>query len=510
MPEVEKLPNDISVDEPTTFNPNAYEWPKHLKKALDELSEKKLSIDVYWQYYDGKHPKLWITDELTDTYRNKELLLQNAENWIDFAVDAPIKRMEIEGWQTVEENNPRKDPTLNPEDPDDSPSKVINQTAITAVKNVFSDNDMQLEQKDLYRGMRIAGESYVFAWKDDEKKSGFDLAVNDARNVYWPKNADRTNPHHVIKVWIDDEEEIWRATVYYKFVCIRLRGPSSRNHEDFPTDVRSFEPDPRDSGGVHGFDRPPVIRFSMNKHRRSLVATLIPTQNRINKLEANKMVAAEWTAHRRLAIMTKQQIDDDTARLRPNRATVLDPGGDGDTAPTSIWEGSAAELSNFDDSIRTEIDKLFTKATLPSHIAVEAGKVAPSGVEREADEGPFVEMIKDTEAVLDACWVDLWQLLFGEIEVKPVWRNPSIKSDSEQVATASAAVTGGLPADMAWQKYAGLDDDELRAIKAEQARKEARQDEMFNRQESLKERQQQQKEQQNKSKVGGPSGAQRT
>lgn len=430
------------------FDADAYDWQNDLKVALEDIRTKTPNIDLCWRYYDGPHPRLWLTDDIKDEFERDDLNLNNEENWIDVAVDAPLQRLGIEGWEANDVSDETQQQT----------------TVIKAVENVWSDNDMELEQIELYRACRVAGEGYIFAHKDEDKDSGIDLTVNDARLVHWPENSDRTNPHHVVKVWMSTEEKCWRATIWYRYVAVRLIGPKfSGTNAVLPSGPRYFTVDPDEPGGPHDFDRPPVIRFSLRKKRQSLVERLIPTQNRLNALEKFKMVAAEWSAYRRLALLTEQIVDDDTARMRPNRLAVFDPGGGADgAAPTSIWEGSATELANFDDSIEKERDKLFTKATLPSHMAVTKGKVAPSGAEREADEGPFVESIKGMHRLWGASWDDLWMLLFG-VHVKPIWTNPQIKSDKDEMDTVKTGVDAGVSKGGMLKKYAGWTDEEIKA-----------------------------------------------
>lgn len=419
-----------------SFNPDDYDWEKHLKIALDELKIKTAKIDLNWRYYDGNHPRVWLTDRIADMF-DDALIHNMAENWIDVAVDAPLKRLKVREWLSANDNS----------------------IVVEAAKNIFEDNDLPLEQTDLYRHMRIAGEAFLFAWKDEEREYGWDVSLNDPRNVWWPSDCHRNDPSRVVKVWMDEDAGIWRATVYYRYVVIRLVGPRINDNKTLPM-TRFFIVDEDEPGGPHGFEQVPVIRFAMQRKRRSVVDSLKAIQDKINKLVSNKMVAAEFTAWRRLAIMTRQEIDDDDLKLRPNRALVLDPGGGEEGANTSIWEGSATELANYDQSIRDEIDKLFTKADLPGHMQVKSEKVAPSGAAYEADEGPFTEAIIDMQEACAASWVDLFALM-GIEDVSPQWRNPHVKSDKDEGDTVKVFVDAGMPLPIALKKYAGWGKDEL-------------------------------------------------
>lgn len=424
------------------FNANAYEWADHLKEALDELPAKRIDIDGKWAMYEGQHPKIWLTKSVLDMF--EEVLIDNLfDNWIELAVEAPLTRTRVLGFSAKADSG--------------GDQSVL----MKAATSIWDDNKMDLQQVDLYRHVRIAGEGYIIAWEDEEKDSGISLSVNDPREVFYPETARGDNPDHVVKVWFDTTEKRWRATIYYEVDVVRLVGPerkTSIENEPLPS-VDAFELDPEDKGGEHGFDAIPVIRYSKFTVRRSMIASIIPNQHRINKLSANKLIAGEYSAYRKLAILTKQDIGEAELRMRPNRALVLDPGSTEDgAAATSIWEGSATELANFDNSIDKEIFKLFTKAYLPSHMMVNPGSI-PSGDAIEADEGPYTEMIIDSQEWLGAGHKDLFKLL--DIECEPQWRNPVVRSDKSEAEVVKLYFDAGVPLPQALKKYAGWTQEEI-------------------------------------------------
>lgn len=432
---------DIPIeDQPVTgtFNPDDYDWPTHLKKAIESLKVKSLAIQRNRNYYDGKHPRVWLTDSIRDQL-DDELIVNMAENYCDVAVDAPIKRLSVTGWTQ----------------PDD------NSIEVEAASVIWDDNDLKLAQKDIYTEARVTGEAFVFAWKDEEKDSGIDVTSVDSEQVWWPDDAHRNKPARVVRVWADEEDGVWRATCYYKYVVVRLVGPKVKSIIEAYPQPRYFTVDADNSGGEHGFEEVPVIRFSRHRKRRSLLDAISPLQDKINKLSANMMVAAEFSAYRKTVIMTQQTIEDGDLTFKPNRALVLDPGGEQDgAAPTSIWEGSATELANYDERIDKYVDRLFTKACLPGHMKVKSDSTLPSGAAYEADEGPFTEDIGDMQDTYGESWRDFFGLCLG-IDVKPQWRNPQVKSDADEGTTVKTFKDAGVPLMLALKKYAGWTQEEL-------------------------------------------------
>lgn len=431
------------------FNPNAYDWPAHLKRALEDLKLKGLSVRRAQDYYDGKHPKVWLTDAIREQL-DDELVTNMAENWCDTAVDAPVKRLQVEGFtaplaggEEGEENNADSD----------------------MAQNVWDDNDMELTQKELWTDSRALGDSFLGAWKDDDMEHGYRLSVMKTENIWWPEETHTAKPIRVVQVWADIDDGVWRATMYYKYVVVRLVGPKLRDGGDqmFPQ-ARYFSPDPDDSGGLHGFEYPPVFRFARYRKRISLIDQIRTLQDKINKLAANLLVNAEFNAWRKMVLLSQQTVDDGTLVFRPNRIPVLDPGGGEDGgAATSIWESAATELSNYSNEQDKLIDKLFTKACLPGHLKIKAEREVPSGAAYEADEGPFTEDIIDQQKAYALTIGKLFEVIL-DIKVEPQWRNPHIKSDKDEMETVKIAVDAGMPLELALKKYAGWTKDELEEL----------------------------------------------
>lgn len=433
------------------FVADEYDWEKHLKIALAALPDKQRRINRFWDYYNGDQPRVWLNDTFREMF--KSVTDEFIENWCEPVVNKPLDRLEVTGWVPITEgtDNLEDKELKNTIDPD----KMV---------QILKDNDLEIGQSDLYRQMRVAGEAFLIVWPSEnpKKKSGFDVTVNDARWVYWPNDKHRSDPEYCVLIFVEDHPETkvphWNATVYYSEVVVRLIGPKITPGVT-PSSVRYFTPNPIDPGGPHGFDKVPVIRFSPEKEAKSSLKVVIPLQDQVNKLKANKMVVAEWLAFPLIAVMTEQTISDGDLKSRPNRMLHLHPGGGEDgAAPTSIWQSTPADLANFDNSIEKEIQKIFTLTGLPRHILVDNN--APiSGDGIEADEGPFTELLKDLHRSLGGSWSDLAELC--GLNVEPQWRSVDVRSDKSESETVSTFVAAGVKLPEALTKYAGWTQQEV-------------------------------------------------
>lgn len=421
------------------FNPDDWQWREDLTIALYALPRKTIILNEYHRYYEGDHPRVWLTKAMKKMF-DRKLMESMSENWCELVIDAPIHRIEVTDWE----------------------GPGAEQAAA-----LWKDNDLDLDQSDVYRFMRITGESFVHVWPDDTAESGFDVNVLDARWVYWPENCHRADPDVVVWCWPDRIDHVWRATVYYPEVCIRLVGPKvtvGANDNVFPG-ANAFNLDTDEPGGKHGFDKVPIVRFARARRGRSALKPIKHIQDKINKLEANKMVSAEFNAWRKLFLITSQDIPEDHLDVRPDQAIQLQPGQQGDQN-TTIWEGQSSDLSNYDNSIQHETEKLFTISGLPKHMLITQGRV-PSGDAIEADEGPLLELISDTQRFCGASWKDLMKIL--GIDADPMWRPAYSKSDKDIMVAVKDAVSAGLPLDAALKRYAGWSDEDLAELAANQA-----------------------------------------
>lgn len=426
-----------------------------LQCAIAELKVKSPRITLEYDYHEGDHPQIWLTDKLRSMF--KALADQMPENYCGVAIDAPLRRLAITGFTTLANPDQTEDT-----DPEDQVTQGLSADDLKVLA-IWTKNRLKKRQKEVYRSAMAAGEGFVFVW--DNGGGDYDISFNDARMVHWHCNGGEV--HHVAKVWIDDEEGVWRATLLYETDQVRFVGPKPRTGDDRYTtpDASAFSIDTDDPGGVHGFDQVPVFRFAEQDKRISRLKSLIPIQDKINKLESNKMVAAEFGAFKQRAYLTTQALDKESIKQEPDHAIHLDPGGDAESgvAPTSIFEFSATDLANYDQAKQKEVDAFFTIANLPRHMMVNPGASA-SGAAITADEGPFTEMILDMHEWLG----DTWQELFGMLgfNVEPVWKNPKTDDEAGTALVVKTHVEAGVPVEMAERIYAGWDGDELDELAA--------------------------------------------
>lgn len=394
-----------------------------------ELTKTHVSSSVLaarWAYYVGDHPKIYATPKIERMFAG--LADSMTDNYCGLAVNTRLSRLQVTGF----------DPSGQADD-------------------IWAASRMRQRQDSLWRWALVYGSAYIVAAQDEDGQDR--LWGNRPTTTYaMPDPADPFSVLWAGKIWADDR--FWYAAVWDEESVQRFTQPLQRQSLVLgyeALDLRKFVP--AEDGGVesHGYERVPVVPLlPYGEDGGALIDAIAGTQDRINKLSANKFVAAEFGAFRQRVFFTRQQLDDDDVRNRPDSAILLDP-GDRD-APARVEELDATDLKNYDDARSAEVDALFTLASLPRHLRVNPG-TAPSGEAIKADEGPLVEAVTDHQRELGEGLSAALALL--GVEAEPVWKSPETRNEATDASAVSQMVMAGVPWQAAVQRYAGWSPDDV-------------------------------------------------
>jgi hypothetical protein len=355
-----------------------------------------------WDYFSGDHPQVYATPKLRETFA---ALVESMEtNLCSVAVDARLDRLRVTGWE-----GPGAD----------------------AAEKVWTDSGLPHRQDRMFRWATVYGTSV--------------LLVDVAERIVVPQRAtvaaalqDPADPDEVMvagKYWIDPTTKNQHATVYYPDRTERwIKADRSAVWE------LDGEPIPQPAGFV------PAVIIAPFGDGPVLLDTVASSQDRINKLTSNLLVAAEFGAFKQRVFFTRQQIDPYDIRQAPDHAIVLDP-GDSDGA-SSVHEFSETPLSNYDQAITAEINRFFMLARLPRHLMVNPG-TSPSGSAIRADESGLLYSIYSAQREIGEALTRAMRML--GIEANPVWASPEPDSKEADATTIATLVSAGIP----WQVAAG-------------------------------------------------------
>lgn len=442
-------PNLIELETPFYWQPSKSqdEFHQDLAIAIRAMALKRPDLDRRWSYYKGHHDEKILSEKLRQVIRRHPQVTTMFTNYCRLAVEAPLSRLEITGWKGKD--------------------------AVTA-QDLWDDNDLDLEAEEIHRQALVAGEAFVIVWPripnpDDllappDAGPTLDIAVQDARNCHLQYGARRRRAQlWGCKVYLDNEvpEPIWRAILYYPTEIIRLR--TEPNLPQPPLDADVFYVDGDDPGGPHTLGMVPMVRIARYFDGDSRMDDVVPIQDRINKLTADKVIAGEFGAFPQRWVLSNDDPPDAVLRAGPGSVWVMSPSSvnpeGGEEARTQVGQFPTTELSNYDGTIQREVNALFTVAQLPRHLLVDPG-VAPTGEAIKADEGPFVTTVRGYQRVLQAAWVDLMKLC-GLADAMPVWKDIEAHNELTSAQTFQTLCMAGMPLAMAAEIAMDLPQEQL-------------------------------------------------
>lgn len=383
------------------------------KATRDDLQRLEAEVTnptrhARWDYYQGNHPRVYATPKLADVFRN--LADSLTENYCALTVQTRVDRLQVEGWEG---------------------------DTVDGADQVWTLSKGPERQDRLYRWAIAQGEAYLIVDTEDQTFTANPATLAAA----FP---DPDNPDDLAyggKVW-DTGTTTRRAVLYYPDHTLRL----AKDGKDWEV----VEELPQPLGQV------PMIHVRPFGDGPPVLDTVAPIQDRINKITANTMVAAEFGAFRQRVFFTRQQVDQYDVRNAPDHAIVLDPGESGE-GQARMQETTATELRNYDDSKNAAIDALFTVAQLPRHLRVNPGS-PPSGDAIKADEGPLVQAIREHQREIGEALAQAMNLL-GHPGNHPVWRDPEVNNATSNAQVVATLVAAGVPWQMAVKVGAGWTDD---------------------------------------------------
>ena len=387
-----------------------------MRQIVDRVSDPNL--ERRWAYYVGNHPQVYATPKLASSFR--DLMGSMTENYCGVAVGSRVSRMQITGWagagaQTAE--------TLWDESRLPQRQDRLWRWALT-----FGRAWITVSEQDGQQRLEIAPPTRMAGIRDDMNPNQFRVAGQVMQHTKPDGTASKRRT----------------ITLYYPDRTLSYTGEGN-DYSQFTV---------VDGSEAAGLGFVPAMEVAPYGDGPALIDEIRPSQDRINKLCSNKLIAAEFGAFRQRVFFTRQQVTDYDLRNVPDNAIVLDP----DDGNAKVQEMAATDLANYDNSKNAEIDNLFTIAALPRHLRVNPGS-PPSGEAIKADEMPLVEHILNYQREAGEAVTDMLALL--GVDAEPVWRNPEPRDQLREAQVVAEYVMMGLPWQAAAQKFAGWSEEDI-------------------------------------------------
>ena len=398
-----------------------------LERAYKALSDKQKIYTKLWQYYDGIQPLRYSTDRLRDIFKNIDARF--TQNWCEVVVDVILERINIKQIQITG---------------DEPASKLLN--------DWWFNTEMNLDADDVHLCALVTGESFAMVWPDAD--GNLDGYYNDSRLVHL--FYDQANPKLVNfgAKWYQHDDGRVRLTLYYPerleyyAADAQLKNISSANaFQPMPLD----EADPNSYIAENPLQRVPIFHWRRERRavKSELGAGVLDTQDAINKLISDMMVAAEFGAFKQRWIISQADI----GALKNSPGEIWDlPAGDGLGQGTMVGEFGQVDLDTFMGQIQELANSIAKMKRLPQHYFHLGARADPSGETLIAMESPLVKRVNKYIQRFQATWGDLAAFVadFQKIDISVagpyvIFEDPRIAQPKTTAETRKTNVEAGIP-----------------------------------------------------------------
>lgn len=412
------------------------EW---LDALLVRLGKQQQAIKKYADYFDGTQPLGFATSSYRAEF--EQIVKSTSDNWMPIIVEAVSERLHVNGFRFGD----------NP-DADDDANLIWQENGL--------DNDSELLHLDALK----YGVSAAMVWVDED--SGRPLITVEHPTEVYVAHAAGTARTRVaaVKAYIDDWDGLHYANVYLPEVTYKFLSSDGNKWAQ-------IDAVPNPVGIV------PVVAFRNRMDTfgrfRSELDGFTSTQDQINKLVADMLVASEFGAFRqRWATGLEVPKDPETGKpVQPFKAAInrlwINPDENG-----KFGDFEATDLKHYIDAITSRIQSLASRSRTPPHYLLASG-VFPNGESTKAAESGLVSKVRSRQRAFGECWEQVMRLAFAmtndgranEATAETIWADPETRTESEHMDALIKAKSINVPDQVLWER-AGFSPQEINRFSA--------------------------------------------
>ena len=442
------------------------DWLTYLEPKLDAQVE---SIQEPGQYYDGEQRLAFATQKFREAFARYYSPLAN--NWMKIVVDAPVSRMEIQGFRF---------------DPDTS-KNTWELDADSDAWKMWQANNFDAISRIVHIDACKLGVSYVLVAPpdpDDRYNSAPVMTGEHASQCY--VFSDPANPNKrlaAIKRWADDWDNYAYATVYLDDSVTNFRSARPIVQATSPTGNeiviydQSGTPIPSTMSKVtwsqigSNANEVGVVPMVAIVNNPDLIAggssdldTAIPIQDAVNKYCLDMQVSSEFHAYpQRWATGWERAVDDTGHELSGREVELMMAQTRmvrADSHETTFGSFQMGDVNNYIAPIELYIDHLAAQTQTPVYYL--KGKLANLSADamHAADQG-LVDRVKGKILSYSDGWEEIMRTAFlasndqlrGHAQsAEVIWADPESKSLAVLVqAAVQMRQSLSVPIEMTWQ-----------------------------------------------------------
>jgi hypothetical protein len=466
---------DLQQLNTSTLSPGVeYPDPRWWVYMLEhELTLRYPLVRIVEDYYEGRHRLNFATSKFREVFG--EMLAAVSDNWMPLIVKASAERLRVQGFHVPEAPSSRLGGFLRRR-------LGGTQTGDQHAWEIWQRNGLDVGAPMGFTEAIKHGEAYLMAWWDEEDDQYARITVEHPSQVVVARaNGDWRRRSAALKKWQEDDGSL-RATLYLPDEIRRYRRDEGAQTWEPLSDGQAVVANPLGVVPVipivndpHMLPvRPPRGLMSTGPDNgtivsdyahvglgRSDIVDAISTQDSINKLVCDMLVASEVGAFRqRWATGLEVPVGEDGKPKEPFESAInrlwISPDDQ-----TKFGEFAATELSNFVTAIENRVSSLASRTRTPAHYLLAQSGSFPSGESLKASETGLVAKVKDKQGSFSESLEEALRLAF-RIEgqdaraaaaqaMQTSWETAESRSESEYVDSLVKKLALGVPPQQLWQ-----------------------------------------------------------
>jgi hypothetical protein len=434
--------------------PTPEEWRNLL---LSRLDERKVRINRYVDYYEGRHNLSYTTAEFREAFGS--LFRNYAENFCSLIPDAVDERLAVNGFRLGDDTKADDD-----------------------ANRIWQDNGLDAESQLCHVEALVKSEAAVIVspFRSEWPKSETPLiTVEDPLRVIVALDpADKRKRLAALKSWQDDEGFL-HTTLYLPDRVYKWRSKQKRddfslsNWADYVKVVWEQRRGVTDEAWPlrNPLGMVPVVPFvnraRLNRTGRSEIEEVMPIQDAVNQLVRNMLLAAELAAFpQRYGINLEPEVDAATGQpVERYKASIkklwLAPPPENGEPETKFGQFPPSDLTPYVRGIEQRIQHIATITRTPPHYLLGQSGSFPSGESLKATETGLVAKVRRKQRHFGESWEEVMRLAFSALEdprgkitdSEVIWADAESRTEAEHVDALVKMASLGVPHTALWERW---------------------------------------------------------
>lgn len=403
-----------------------------IERLTGALASRGGELKKLRNYYEGVQPAMLATQQYREEF--SAMLRSICDNWLALVVEAVEERLHVEGFRV-------------------SPEAAADDQAWS----IWQRNQLDADSELGHNAALVCGSAYALVWADDKGEA--EITIEDPTQVlveYVP--GSRRKRAAAVKCWTDDWTGDQMATLYLPKTLYRFVKPK---------DSETWRPRAQDAEVPNPLGVVPIVPL-INRPRllvpgagRSEITDVMSTQDQINKLVCDMLVASEFGAYKqRWATGIEIPLDPETNRPTEAFKAAVDRLWHVADPQARFGEFSQTDLGVFVTAIENRVQSLASRTRTPPHYLLGSSGSFPSGESLKATETGLIAKARSKMRHFGESWEEVIRLALAvetgsepadAIAMETIWADPESRSESEHVDASIKKLAAGVPKEQVWE-----------------------------------------------------------